>query len=216
MSTYTKLDLSIMYAVHDALRRDLFKVAEVLGGGPEHTRRVLSDSRRWQFFTAFLTVHHTAEDEALWPLVAAKTDDAGRALLDAMEAEHGYLDPLLERVGLLMADTDADPVELSDALVLLREALVQHLGHEEREALPLLDSTLSPEEWKAFGDKHRELIGEEARTYLPWLLDGLDEDRIKQLIGRMPEPLISAYHEEWKAAYDALPDWERRTVGASK
>jgi hypothetical protein len=50
MSTKFKLDMPMMYAVHDAFRRDLERVAEM-------TTR----SEGWEVFGHFLRVHHEAE-----------------------------------------------------------------------------------------------------------------------------------------------------------
>jgi hypothetical protein len=74
-----RLDMTMMYAFHDALRRDLKQVAQME-----------ARSNGWDLFETLLHVHHTAEDDVLWPLVrsavAGRADD--EALLDEMAAEH--------------------------------------------------------------------------------------------------------------------------------
>jgi hypothetical protein len=49
-------------------------------------------------FKKYLRIHHRAEDEAVWPVMyqvlTDRPDDL--ALLDAMEAEHAAIDPLLD------------------------------------------------------------------------------------------------------------------------
>ena len=82
-----KLDMTMMLATHDALRRDLERVStlEARNAG-------------WNVFEQMLRMHHTAEDDLLWPVmrdeVRCQPDDL--ALLDAMEEEHAAIEPILE------------------------------------------------------------------------------------------------------------------------
>jgi hypothetical protein len=47
-----------------------------------------------------------------------------------------------------------------------------HLRHEERDVLPLIDRSLTPAEWQAFGDDQRRRTGiGGAAQLLPWLLE---------------------------------------------
>src|SRR5262245_17780545 len=86
-STY-KLDMTTMFAFHDALRRDLESVV-----------RTTARSAGWDLFKKFLRVHHLAEDEALWPVTRqALIDRTDVRLLDEMEAEHAGLEPLVEEI----------------------------------------------------------------------------------------------------------------------
>ena len=89
MTTDFELDMTMMYAVHDALRRDLQPVVQM-------TAR----SEGWDFFERFLQAHHVAEDDALWPVLRERL--VGRhedlTVLDEMAAEHDALGPLLEAI----------------------------------------------------------------------------------------------------------------------
>jgi hypothetical protein len=80
--------MTMMYAFHDALRRDLKEIAHM-----EHR------CSGWDLFEALLHVHHTTEDDALWPVVrervAGRADDL--ALLDEMAAEHARSTPWSKR-----------------------------------------------------------------------------------------------------------------------
>ena len=58
----------------------------------------------------------------------------------------------------------------------LAERLQDHLEHEEQAALPLVDATLSSDEWMQFGQTATERVGPNMAKFLPWLLDGADED----------------------------------------
>ena len=209
-----RLDMTMMFAVHDALRRDLTALARVTASRDDDPRRVLRAAAGWQMFTSYLRVHHSAEDASLWaPMTTALAGrPADRALLDAMEAEHAAIDPLLVAVDAAIADRDGGPERLGDVVDALRTGLLGHLRHEEAEGLRLVDDVLTPEQWAAFGADHRQRIGRDAARYLPWVLDGAARGTADALLGRMPEQIRAAYADQWRAAYADLRPWAPRTA----
>gem|GEM_PF-2527257 len=120
---------------------------------------------RFEFFGAVLHKHHTSEDEQIWPLLLRRVDTAGdaqgRATLDAMEAEHAEIDPLLTACSegfrqladsTALPDTERDGdarAALEIRLVATRERLDCHLGHEERDAIALIQRYLTAPDWHA-------------------------------------------------------------------
>lgn len=188
----TTLDFTMMFTVHDAFRRELRRLADHTGG---------PDPLGWRLFTRWLTVHHTAEDAVLWPMLAP------HPLLDEMTAEHAGIDPLLAAVGTALR-TGADH---RPAAAALRDALTAHLRHEEEAALPLIDATLTPEQWARFGAAHRDGIGDGTddgvSRYLPWLLDELPAERRQRVIAGLKPEVRVAYETEWQTAYDRLTLW---------
>jgi iron-sulfur cluster repair protein YtfE (RIC family) len=204
-----RLDMTMMYTMHDALRRELVRIARVTARADDDPRRVLRAAVGWEMFKAYLLVHHTSEDAAVWPVMsralAERSDDL--ALLDAMEAEHAAIDPLLDAVDAALADRDGGPERLGDLVDALHTALTGHLVHEENEALPLIDATLTEQQWRDFGDLHGRRIGADASRYLPWLLEGASPQRTALVLGRLPEQLRVAYQDEWLPAYTRLDLW---------
>ena len=101
-----KNDMTMMYATHDALRRDLDEILRVTERSSDDPKILLGTALGWEMFKQFLRVHHTSEDDLLWPAMrAALTGDCGaHALLDAMEAEHATIDPLLLSIDALIDD----------------------------------------------------------------------------------------------------------------
>jgi iron-sulfur cluster repair protein YtfE (RIC family) len=207
-----RLDMTMMYTMHDALRRELVRIARVTARADDDPRRVLRAAVGWEMFKAYLLVHHTSEDAAVWPVMsralAERSDDL--ALLDAMEAEHAAIDPLLDAVDAALADRDGGPERLGDLVDALHTALTGHLVHEENEALPLIDATLTEQQWRDFGDLHGRQIGADASRYLPWLLDGASPQRTALVLGRLPKQLRVAYQDEWLPAYTRLDLWPTR------
>jgi hypothetical protein len=201
-----KLDMTMMFAVHDALRRDLERIARIAARTGDDPRRVLRTAAGWEMFKTFLRVHHTSEDVALWPAMQRKLTDRpdDLALLEAMEAEHAAIDPLLAAVDAALADRDGAGERLGDLVDALVTGLSGHLRHEEDEGLALIDATLTDQHWQHFAEVHRERIGGDAPRYLPWLLDGADAPTTARILGRMPAPIRTAYHDEWRVAYADL------------
>jgi Hemerythrin HHE cation binding domain len=153
MTSDFELDMTMMYAVHDAFRRELEPVAQM-------TAR----SEGWDFFERFLQAHHVAEDDALWPVlrerVAGRAEDL--ALLDDMEAEHAALGPLLDAIDDGLDRGESAPGARADLAARLQE----HLAHEEEAGLPLIDRTLGTEQWIEFGDAAAARIGPDMPHFL--------------------------------------------------
>src|SRR5215471_3556669 len=130
----------MMYAMHAALRRELERIARVTARADDDPKHVLRTAAGWEMFKSYLQVHHTAEDDMLWPPMrtALARDPDGAALLDAMEAEHSAIDPLLAAIDAALADRDFGPQHLGELTDALAAALRAHLDHEEAEGLAVI------------------------------------------------------------------------------
>jgi hypothetical protein len=212
-------DMTMMYVIHDALRRELERIAAIAARPGDDPRRVLRAAAGWELFKGYLHIHHTAEDETVWPvmapLLAGRPDDL--ALLAAMEAEHAAIDPLLGAVDAALADRDGGAARLGGLVDALVTGLSGHLKHEEDEALALIDATLTEQQFGRLGARQAELIGADAARYLPWLLDGVTPELTAAVLAQVPGPAAVAYREHWRAAYGELNLWApaAETAGAS-
>ena len=202
--------MDMMFAIHDGLRRDLVQVARIAKDRDDSPGKLLHASRGWEFFKKFLEIHHTAEDEGLWPAVRAHA--AGQpdqlALVDALEAEHAGIDPLLASVDSAAADPDYGYQRLSDCVDELVTAVTAHLAHEESDGLALMDVLLTPEEMRDFAKVHRELVGDDRIWYMPWLLEEASERTVAHIQGAFPEQFLATYRAKWGPDYAALNRWE--------
>jgi hemerythrin-like domain-containing protein len=184
------LDLNGMYMAHHAFRRDLARFAVAARETPVDAADVWRAlAVRWEQFSGILHHHHTTEDDVLWPqlleIVDAAGDTEGRATLEAMEAEHELIDPLLQScaagfAAMAEAPDAATRDRLADTTEAARDTLSHHMGHEETEALPLVQELLSADGWqrveKAAGS------GKSARDLLflvPWIADGLSPEQLE-------------------------------------
>jgi hemerythrin-like domain-containing protein len=209
-----KLDMTMMLTIHDAFRRELGRIAKVVASADDDPKRVLHAAVGWQMFKKYLHIHHTAEDEPVWgPMEQKLTGKPDLALLNAMEAEHAAIDPLLHAVDVALGDRDNGPERLGGLVDELSTGLRGHLTHEEDEGLALIDSTLNEQEWARFAAIHLQRVGAEASTYLPWLLDGASEEWTQRVLNRLPPHGRVAYEGSWKAAYAQLDLWAPVTTG---
>jgi hypothetical protein len=191
-------DLSGMFLIHHAFRRDLRAFAAAVAATPAAdtaTWRALHD--RWALFGTFLHHHHTTEDVAIWPLLLRRVDAAGRVTLEAMEAEHGEIDPLLtacaEGFSALAARPDEDVRRsLEIRIVAACERLHQHLAHEETEALVLVQAHLTPHEWEVMEKKsaNGQYSFRESMAAVSWVMHELPEEARERLL-QVAGPLLS-------------------------
>jgi hemerythrin-like domain-containing protein len=185
------VDMLMMYVLHHAFRRDLAAFADAVPRTPVEaigTWQALAD--RWTRFGEILHLHHTGEDEGLWPLLLTRVDAAGdtgaRATLEAMEAEHEQIDPLLrscaEGLAAMAAGGSADQrAALAVRTAATREALTRHLAHEETDAIALVQKYLTDEDWVRLEKQNfhkpspRELL-----FSVPWVCQGLPDDVLRR------------------------------------
>jgi hypothetical protein len=203
------LDMSMMFAMHDALRRELAQVGRIASGRDDNPGTLLRAALGWELFKKFLTVHHQTEDDVLWPPLRASV--AGRpeqaALVDALEAEHGVIDPLLAAIDAAAADPDYGYQRFGDIVDELSAKLNAHLAHEETDGLPLIDASLTPAQWQHFAQVHGERNLPDASRFMPWLLAGARPEVLDAILGKFPPPLLTAYREQWAPAYAAQTIW---------
>ena len=204
-----QLDMSMMFAMHDALRRELVQVARVGRRTGDHPGQLLRAALGWELFKKFLLVHHQSEDDTLWPALRANV--AGQpdrvALADALEAEHAVIEPLLTAIDAAAADPDYGYQRFGDIVDELSARLNAHLAHEEADGLPLIDASLTPAQWQHFAQVHGERNLPDASRFMPWLLAGARPEVLDAILGKFPPPLLTAYREQWAPAYAAQTIW---------
>ncbi len=148
-----------MYVMHFAFRRTLDDFVEGVRRTPAGDAKAWTAmATYWDGFAVALHHHHDIEDVAIWPVLLKRADARGsardRETLEAMEAEHSVIDPSLAACHAGFANMVSHPCDdhrraLDVGVTALREALGQHLRHEETEALPMLQATMAAEEWAA-------------------------------------------------------------------
>jgi iron-sulfur cluster repair protein YtfE (RIC family) len=212
--TTSHLDLTLMVAFHDAFRRDLAHLARTASRRPaelDEPARHTAVLAGWELFKTQLHIHHTAEDNDLWPRMRTHLADRPDelALLQAMQDEHARIDPLLAAVEDAVADRDGGHQRLGDTIDALASELYGHLSHEERDVLPLIDLSLTQAEWQAFGNDQRRRTGiRGAAQFLPWVLDEASPQQVVAVLAGLPAPLRVVYRRIWQPRYARHDHWE--------
>lgn len=205
------IDMTMMIVSHDAFRRDLGhlkRAVEQRGAEDPERRRAVQNG--WEMFKLQLENHHTNEDKSIWPRMRNGLRDRPDDLLvlDAMEAEHEQIDPLLVAVDGALADPEAGQDRFAQAIAELDASLTAHLTHEERDALPLVDVALTPAEWQETAKDMRDLIGlKGAADFFPWLLDGAPDKDADAILKLMPAPARMMYRRMWVPKYAKEQRW---------
>lgn len=202
------VDPFMMYLMHHAFRRDLDSFVRAVAATPLDDRatwRALE--HRWIEFSEVLHHHHSSEDVYLWPHLLERTPPAQAAVLHAMSAEHGEIDPLLDSCGrglAVLAHTPdvAERERLSVNLAAARDCLSEHLAHEETGAMALMQRVLTHAEWVAVEKNFSTDVKPGALfKMVPWLLKGVDAADRKAALARVPfvMTMIAAVTEAWFA-----------------
>lgn len=176
--TVPMADVRDMYVVHRAFRRELRLIPGLVRAvAPGDTARAAVLARHTRMCLQGLHLHHTGEDELLWPLLLERCPpDAD--LVHRMEAQHeqvehltGLLGPALDRW-----EVEARPAvgeEVASTVDALRTVLLEHLAEEEREILPLAERHVTQAEWSRLGEHGK---GQVAVRDLPLLFGSLLEE----------------------------------------
>jgi len=225
-------DLTIMLAAHDAFRRDLTRLVRAAAAADlSDPARRQSVAAGWDLFKHELHLHHTAEDEVIWPVLRPRLAHSEHALsvLDAMEEEHERIDPLLAAVDAAFAPHGEDG--LPDVIDALVTTLTGHLAHEERDGLPLIGVALTAAEWRGVGFKIARRNGlSEGGKMFAWILDGADPAAAANAahgapaagahaaahgahgdaaaaLRTLPPPLRLLYRAVWRPRFNKTPRW---------
>ncbi len=212
-------DLTIMYAAHDAFRRDLVGLARAVAADLSDPAKQRSVAAGWEVFKRQLHLHHTAEDTFIWPALRSRFSGSESALsvLDAMEDEHTQIDPLLSAVDDAFARRRADGPEsddwpgvdrLADVVDVLVTSVTGHLAHEERDGLPLIGAGLTGTEWRTAGRRIAKDNGlSNGSEMFAWMLSGAAPGRAKETLAQLPPPVRVLYRAVWKPRFAKTPRW---------
>ena len=188
-------DMTMMYVMHHAFRRDLGRFATAVAETPLEDRATWKAlGARWDRFFTILHHHHTMEDEYIWPFLLERADAHEREVLEAMEAEHSQIDPLLtsvaEGITALAADRLPEGAEdlraaLRVRVVATRDTLARHLEHEETDAIAILQRHSTTEDWHRV--EKEQIGGNKVPVPLPfmvgWCAEGIPAKERAEIFG---------------------------------
>ena len=182
-----QVDFTINANMHSAFLREIGRLRGAVGGADlTDPFAVGGIQRRYRFFSDTLRTHHEAEDECLWPVAVARATPEEKVVLTAMESEHRALSQALgaldASVSVLGPDSDVPAVQRGFDRV--REVLVGHCTHEERDAIPIVQRYVTRDDLKAFMERTRSQ--EDSDLVLPWICDGATPEQVSTTWSMLP------------------------------
>ena len=209
------VDMTLMYVMHHAFRRDLAAFALAVPATPTSDRttwRALA--QRWQLFAETLHAHHTGEDAGLWPALLERADPDERATLEAMEEEHAEIDPLLEACAAgftrLAEHDDKDAAgALAVRVTAAQASLARHLRHEETDAMAILQRVFVQDDWDRIDEEFfkQKLSPAKVVRVVPWVAYGIPTEHHERIFAVVPP----AFKMVWLLTRGRFAKAERRT-----
>jgi hypothetical protein len=199
--------------IHNAVRRDLARLAAALDPWPDGDRaRAGRLERAFANLRRELTHHHEGEDAHVWPFLAGT--GVQKDLLADMEAEHAAMSAALAETAtalgtLARTGALADAVAARSSMARTREVVVDHLDHEEQELEPLLSGHEGTAEWKAVTNQLRHRSPGDAGSFFAWLTDGITDGDRAALKATVPVPLTFVLSRAFGRRYtrEIAPAW---------
>lgn len=193
------IDTRDMIWVHNAFRRAFTEA-------PGQVASVRDDDvERAQYIAGylaevlwFLHAHHDGEDQLLYPLLVERAPGTA-PLFARMEKQHQAVaesirkaEQAAERFGRSASATDGE--ELGAACSGLIDEASDHLTEEERDVMPVVSRTITPEEWGALpGHVLSQYKGTRVWLLLGLVIEAVPDDLRATMIGRLPPPVTEMW-----------------------
>lgn len=192
----THSQLTSFLSMHSGFRHEFGRLAEACRSPRDPAHEQLLEEQV-ALLVEMLHGHHVHEDDEVWPYLLSCAPDAAPQL-EALEAEHEQLDPLIAAV----SDTATPLTGRAEPLGRLHELLNAHLDHEERVAVPLMLEHLTPEMIEAH---RRQAVSEMGRKRVPvifgWLASCLDDELLAASLAENPRLVRLLFRRFWWPAY---------------
>lgn len=202
-----------MPLIHRIFRRQFAEVQALVQEVPAaDATRVGAVADHLEFLLHGLHMHHTTEDDLIWPKLL---DRAGldAPLVERMEEQHRQIDTSVAEVRTAMASWRSDPTPatsaaLSDRIGEFLIVLEGHLDEEEQVVVPLIDRDLTEAEWQEVAERGFKKFTPAER----WIATGLiveiaTPEEAAMMFGTLPPPVKVLWNLIGKRKY-------RRYIGS--
>jgi iron-sulfur cluster repair protein YtfE (RIC family) len=209
MTDAARTNTADMYAVHGAFRTVLPEGQALVDAAGDDPGRASSVANFYDNVLDFLHVHHTGEDELIWPRLLERCP-AEAAEVQRIAAQHDEVTELLAEARSRLAawaqsNAASDGRAAGESLAALEAALRPHLEEEEQRILPLCSEHMSAEEWAQLpvhGFSH--FAGDKPWVILGLIMDQLTDDQRAEMLAHMPPPARDMWEGFGSAAYAEL------------
>jgi hypothetical protein len=194
-STEARPDVNEMVVIHRVFRRELTALPTLVRRVADgDTARAAIVGGHLALILAGLHMHHTGEDEVLWPLLLERAAPS-TGLVETMQAQHHRVDEYADQVGPLLGAWKASASrlrgeQLARTVEQFAEALFEHLDLEEREILPLVSRHISIAEWDSLGEHGKEsMSSRQLPLMFGSILEDADGDERSRMLAHLPGPI---------------------------
>jgi hemerythrin-like domain-containing protein len=193
--TYTPTDVHDMVVVHRVFRRELALIPRLVREvQTADTARAAVLARHARLVLTGLHLHHTGEDELLWPLLLERAAPS-EELIHRMEVQHDRVEELLSELAPAIDrwQAEARPAvteEVASTFDALRTALLEHLDEEEAQILPLAARHVTQQEWDAVGQHGLGAMKKSELPLMCWMIleEATPQER-QTMLGAVPAPV---------------------------
>ena len=202
-------EVSDMYAVHQALIGALDAAPTYVATADLDRDRIEVIGSFYENVIEFLHVHHTGEDELIYPVLEARCGESRSELErinDQHKSLHAPMDAGRSAVAAWRAAPSSDNAQaVIDAIASIAEPLRPHLAEEETVLLPIASKWMSPEEFGQLPGHHMMIF----RADKPWLMLGLVREQLDQehrdgMLAGMPPEMRTMWTEQMEPAFNAF------------
>jgi len=192
-----RIDTRDMLLIHRVIRREISRLPALIRAATEPGRaaRIAVHARE---MLDFLHIHHTGEDELLWPVLRPRVSLDGD-LIDRMEEQHAQISAAITDVlhDLPAWTSSADPAageRMATRLESVSDVLAAHLAEEEQRILPLASEHLTQQEWDVLAQHGFAAIPARRRlVILGHILQEADDAERQWFLQRVPLPARFAF-----------------------
>ena len=196
-----------MPIIHRIFRRQFAEMRTLVQEGRDlGTTRVGAIAGHLGFLLDGLHMHHTTEDDLIWPKLLERAGlDAPR--VERMEEQHHQIDASVAEVRGAMSAWVSDPTPatssaLADRLGEFLAVLEAHLDEEEEVVVPLIDLHLTEAEWQEVGERGFEKFTPAQR----WIATGqmvevATPEEVAMMFATLPPPVKVLWHLVGKRKY---------------
>ncbi|MGY1734430.1 hemerythrin domain-containing protein [Geodermatophilus sp. SYSU D00684] len=156
-------------------------------------------------------VHHSREDDVLWPVIVASAGDS--VDLGPLSDDHTALQGVLDRAQAALArfaeDGPAQAGPLAAVLTELADELDEHIEEEEREVFPVVRRFVSAGDFARVETRFRKGTSPRHMVFvLPWIVDACRTPGERaRLFAGAPAPLrllLTAVQRRWTRRRDLV------------
>ena len=196
-----------MVVIHRVFRREFGLLPALIRGvAADDLERAKDVADHAAGLLRFVHIHHSGEDELLWPVllgrVAVESD-----LITRMEHQHEHVAALLPHAQEQLPAWAATPspergAELASTFEEIALVLSEHLGEEEIEILPLVETYMTVEEWERLGEHARgQLAPPDLMASLAAIVEEADDEERLMFPAALPPPVLTMFDEQAEPAY---------------